>query len=75
MNRASRGGLPALIFLFVLLALWQLGAMEVNAAYILPTPLQILRRLWELRGLRRWCWTRGAVRATIPPVSGRPFWR
>lgn len=50
MNRANRGSLPALIFLFALLVLWQLGAMEVNAAYILPTPIQILRRLWELRG-------------------------
>lgn len=49
MSRANRGNLPALIFLLVLLALWQLGAMEVNAAYILPTPIQILRRLWELR--------------------------
>ena len=49
MSRAGRGSLPALIFLFALLVLWQLGAMEVNAAYILPTPLQILRRLWELR--------------------------
>jgi len=29
--------------------LWQLGAMKVNAAYILPTPLQILKKLWELR--------------------------
>ncbi len=50
MNRAGRSGLPPLIFLFTLLALWQLGAMEVDAAYILPTPVQILRRLWELRG-------------------------
>ncbi len=49
MKRANRGNLPALIFLFVLLLLWQLGAMEVNAAYILPTPIQILQRLWELR--------------------------
>lgn len=49
MSRANRGSLPALIFLFALLVLWQLGAMEVNAAYIFPTPLQILRRLWELR--------------------------
>ena len=49
MNRANRGSLPALVFLFALLILWQLGAMEVNAAYILPTPVQILRRLWELR--------------------------
>lgn len=38
-----------MIFLFVLLMIWQLGAMKVNAAYILPTPVQILRRLWELR--------------------------
>ena len=49
MNRANRGSLPALVFLFALLLLWQLGAMEINAAYILPTPVQILRRLWELR--------------------------
>ena len=50
MNRANRGSLPALVFLFALLALWQLGAMKVDAAYILPTPVQILGRLWELRG-------------------------
>lgn len=49
MKKANRGNLPALIFLFVLLLLWQLGAMKVNAAYILPTPVQILQRLWELR--------------------------
>ena len=49
MKQANRGNLAALIFLFVLLLLWQLGAMEVNAAYILPTPIQILQRLWELR--------------------------
>ena len=49
MKQANRGNLLALIFLFVLLLLWQLGAMEVNAAYILPTPIQILQRLWELR--------------------------
>ena len=49
MSRANRGNLPARMFLFGLLALWQLGAMGIDAAYILPTPLQILRRLWELR--------------------------
>lgn len=49
MKKANRGNLPALMFLFALLVLWQLGAMEVDAAYILPTPLQILRRLWDLR--------------------------
>lgn len=37
------------MFLFGLLMLWQLVAMKVNAAYILPTPIQILQKLWELR--------------------------
>ena len=49
MQKANKGNLPAMILLFVLLILWQLGAMKVNAAYILPTPLQILDKLWELR--------------------------
>ena len=30
--------------------LWQVGAMGMNAAYILPTPVQIFQRMWELRG-------------------------
>lgn len=51
MKKACRGNLPALIFLFALLILWQLGAMEVNAAYILPTPIQILQKLWALRAV------------------------
>jgi len=41
--------LPSLIILFILLFAWQLGAMKINAAYILPSPLQILQKLWELR--------------------------
>lgn len=49
MKSACKHNLPALVFLFVLLMLWQLGAMEINAAYILPTPVQILQKLWELR--------------------------
>ncbi len=49
MKKRISGNLPALIFLFALLMLWQLGAMQVNAAYILPTPVQILKKLWELR--------------------------
>ena len=49
MKKACRANLPALIFLFALLLLWQAGAMEMDAAYILPTPVQILQRLWELR--------------------------
>ena len=49
MKKACKSNLPALIFLLALLILWQLGAMEVNAAHILPTPVQILQRLWQLR--------------------------
>lgn len=49
MKKACRGNLPALLFLLALIMLWQLGAMEVNAAYILPTPVQILQKLWQLR--------------------------
>lgn len=49
MKKSCRGNLPALIFMFALLMLWQLGAMEINAAYILPTPIQILKKMWELR--------------------------
>ena len=49
MKKVCKGNLPAMIFLFSLLMLWQLGAMKVNAAYILPTPIQILKKLWELR--------------------------
>ncbi len=41
--------LPALIFLFALLILWQCGAMGMNAAYILPSPVQVVQKLWELR--------------------------
>ena len=49
MKKANRSNVPALIFLFALLMLWQLGAMKVDAAYILPTPIQVLQKLWELR--------------------------
>lgn len=41
--------LPALVLTFALLLLWQAGAMGMNAAYILPSPTQVIRRLWELR--------------------------
>lgn len=41
--------LPTMIFLFALLILWQFGAMGMDAAYILPSPVQVLQKLWELR--------------------------
>ena len=40
---------PSVVFLAVLLFLWQFGAGMMNAAYILPTPTGILKKLWELR--------------------------
>lgn len=46
---ANRGNLPALALSLALLMLWQLGAMRMDAAYILPSPTQILQRLWDLR--------------------------
>ncbi|MBU5435126.1 ABC transporter permease [Pseudoflavonifractor sp. MSJ-37] len=49
MKQACKADLPALIFLFALLLLWQAGATGMGAAYILPSPTQILVRLWELR--------------------------
>ena len=51
MKKRGRGSLPAMIVLFALLMLWQLGAMKVNAAYILPTPVQVIQKLWELRAV------------------------
>ena len=47
--KANRNNLPAMVLLLALLMLWQLGAMRVNAAYILPSPIQIVQKLWELR--------------------------
>lgn len=49
MKNYCKANLPVTIFIFFLLLIWQIGAMELNAAYILPSPIQILRRLWELR--------------------------
>ena len=50
MKQACKANLPALVFLFALLLLWQAGAVGMDAAYILPSPTQILQKLWELRG-------------------------
>ena len=50
MRSACKANFPALIFLLALVMLWQVGAMGMNAAYILPTPVQIFQRMWELRG-------------------------
>ncbi len=41
--------LPAIILTTILLVLWQIIAMIINAHYILPSPTQILVKLWELK--------------------------
>ncbi len=41
--------LPAAMLMFLILMIWQGAAMKVDAAYILPSPIQVLVRLWELR--------------------------
>ncbi|MBS4960107.1 MAG: ABC transporter permease [Clostridiales bacterium] len=41
--------LPAVGLSLGIVILWQGIAMLINAAYILPSPIQILLRLWELR--------------------------
>ncbi len=49
MRKSCKANLPAGIFLLALLMLWQLGAMGLDKAFILPSPTQILEKLWELR--------------------------
>ena len=49
MKKKTNANLPVLIFMLALLIIWQASAMGMNAAYILPSPTQILVRLWELR--------------------------
>ena len=41
--------LPSIILMIVLLGIWQIIAMIINAHYILPSPTQILVKLWQLR--------------------------
>ena len=50
MRNNGKANLPAAILVFALLMVWQGAAMGIGAAYILPSPVQVLRRLWELRG-------------------------
>ncbi|MCQ4725437.1 ABC transporter permease [Anaerotignum faecicola] len=41
--------IPAIILFAALLAVWQAAAMAVGAHYILPSPVQIIKKLWDLR--------------------------
>lgn len=44
-----RKNTPSFLLGICLFALWQVIAMVIDAAYILPSPVQILKKLWELR--------------------------
>lgn len=46
----NRANLPAAMLVFALLMAWQIAAMGMNAAYIMPSPAQVVQRLWDLRG-------------------------
>lgn len=41
--------LPSIMLMIFLIGLWQIIAMIINAHYILPSPTQILVKLWILR--------------------------
>jgi len=46
-NRTKVNGLPALLFWGLV---WQLAALAMGNPLLLPTPLQVLLRLWQLAG-------------------------
>ena len=40
---------PSVALTIFLILLWQVAAMIISAAYILPSPIQILVKIWDLR--------------------------
>lgn len=40
---------PSMALTIFLILLWQVAAMIISAAYILPSPIQILVKIWDLR--------------------------
>ena len=49
MKAYLKSNVPPILLTFVLFAVWQIAAARMNAAYILPTPVQIIEKLWVLR--------------------------
>lgn len=49
MKHHAKANLPAAILVLGLLMVWQGAAMGIDAAYILPSPVQVVQKLWELR--------------------------
>ena len=49
MKKTNRGNLPAAVLMLGLIMFWQAAAVGIDASYILPSPIQVVLRLWELR--------------------------
>ncbi len=49
MKKRKNPYLPSALLVALFLIIWQAAAMGMNAAYILPSPIQVLQRLWDLR--------------------------
>ena len=49
-GNTNKANLPAAILVFAFLMIWQMAAMGMDAAYILPSPIQVVQKLWDLRG-------------------------
>ncbi len=49
-GNTNRANLPAAILVFAFLMIWQMAALGMEAAYILPSPIQVVKKLWDLRG-------------------------
>ena len=43
--------MPSIIVTLVLFIIWQIIAVKMNASYILPSPLEIIQKIWELRDI------------------------
>lgn len=48
-KKQHNSALPAALLVCVFLFIWQAAAMKMSAAYILPSPVGVVVRLWELR--------------------------
>ena len=49
MKNKIKNHMPPFVFISLLLIIWQIGAAKMGAAYILPTPVQIIKKLIELK--------------------------
>ncbi len=49
-GNTNRANLPAAILVFAFRMFWQMAALGMDAAYILPSPVQVVQKLWDLRG-------------------------